>query len=247
MKFLRILFIAIAFFSVLTAQAFAQDSYFDHSLYAQVLAKFVRDGQVDYAALKNNPSSLKGYIMQVAELNKQAFDSMPGDEKIAFYINAYNAIILKVIVDYYPVKSIKEIPGVWNRIKFKVAGSNLTLNEIEHEILRKHFKEPRIHFSLVCASIGCPKLFNEPFSGKELDEQLNHQAYIFINDKTKVRLDKSNNILYLSSIFKWFGEDFGDVLAFVKRYLSQGEVKFIQDKKPKIMYIKYDWSLNDKL
>ena len=201
---------------------------------------------MDYATLKNNPSALDKYLKAVAEIDNDALNSMPRNEKIAFYLNVYNALTLKVIVDYYPIKSIKDIPGAWDKIKFNVAGRKLTLNQIEHRILRREFKEPRIHFALVCASKGCPKLAEAPFSSESLDKQLDREASKFINDKTKVRLDKSIRTLYISSIFKWFNEDFGDVIKFINKYLSRDDAEFIEKTKPKIKYLNYDWSLNEK-
>lgn len=202
---------------------------------------------MDYRALKKDPSRLKDYLKKVARLDTQAMISMSGKERIAFFLNVYNALTLKVIIENYPVKSIRDIPGVWDRLKFNVTGRNLTLNQIEHEILRGEFKEPRIHFALVCASKGCPKLAKEPFNGKDLNEQLDREARNFINDKTKVKLDKDNNLLYLSSIFKWFKEDFVDVIEFISGYLPEDDVRFIKEKKPNLKYINYDWSLNEKL
>lgn len=216
-------------------------------LYAEVLREFVDDGKVDYAALKNNHSTLDKFLKEVAELDNGALNYMPQNEKIAFYINVYNALALKLIIDHYPMRSIRDIPGVWDKVKFIVAERKLTLNQIEHDILRKEFMEPRIHFTLVCASKGCPELAREPFSGEDLYKQINREAHKFINDKTKVRLDKDSNILYLSSIFKWFKEDFGDIIKFISSYLPKDDVKFIKEIKPKIRYLNYDWSLNEKL
>ena len=228
--------------------AFAEEKgeYFDNSLYQEALFNFVKDGSVDYLGLKNNPGLLDGYLKRIAELNPVTLNSFERNEKLAFYLNAYNAITLKVIIQHYPVKSIRDIPGVWEMIKFQVAGRKLTLNQIEHEILRKEFREPRIHFALVCASRGCPKLSQEPFTGKVLDEQLERLAKEFINDAAKVRLDKDKNILYLSSIFKWFKEDFGDIIGFISKYLPIDEAGFIKEIRPGIRYLNYDWSLNER-
>lgn len=239
---LKGLLLVIIFFILATPLACAD---FDNSFYEKVLTRFVKDGKVDYAALKDDPSLLDAYLKEVSELSPESLNSMARNEKLAFYINVYNALTLKVVTDYYPVKSIKDIRGVWDRFKFKVAGRELTLNQIEHQILRREFKEPRIHFALVCASKGCPLLPTEPFSGENLNEQLDRETHNFINDKTKVRLDKGNKILYLSSIFKWFKEDFGDVIEFINKYLPEDDVKFINEKKPRIKYIDYDRSLND--
>jgi tetratricopeptide (TPR) repeat protein len=227
--------------------AFADEAgYFDHHLYAEVLKACLKDGNVDYRELKKNSSGLTAYLKKAAELNAQPFISMSEEERMAFYLNIYNAITLKMIIENYPVKSIKDIPGVWDKIKFNAAGRNLTLNQIEHQILRKEFKEPRIHFVLVCASKGCPELASEPFSGKVLDEQLDREARKFVNDKTKVRLDRDNKTLYISLIFKWFNEDFGDSIKFISKYLSEDDAEFIKKAKPKIKYLNYDWSLNEK-
>lgn len=226
--------------------AVAEELSFDHSLYGKILTEFIEDDKVDYAGLKNNSSILDDYLKAVAELRPEALDSMNRLEKVAFYLNVYNALTLKVVTDSYPVKSIKDIPGAWDRIKLRVATEELTLNQIEHQILRKEFKEPRIHFALVCASKGCPKLGKAPFNGESLDKQLDKKARNFINDKTKVILDRNNRILYISSIFKWFNEDFGDVIKFIGKYLPEDDAEFIEKTKPKIKYLNYDWSLNEK-
>jgi len=228
------------------SSAFAQETYFDHGVYEEVLNKFVDNGKVDYAALKNNPHPLDSYLTMATMLDSETLNSLPRNEKIAFYLNVYNALTLKVIVDYYPVKSIKDIPGVWDKIKFNIAGRELTLNQIEHQILRSEFTEPRIHFALVCASKGCPELASEPFTGKDLDAELDREARKFINDKTKVNLDKEDRLLYLSPIFKWFKEDFGNVIEFVSRYLPKDDAGFIKEKNLKIRYLNYDWSLNER-
>lgn len=225
--------------------AYAGEMGFDHSLYGDVLEEFTENGIVDYGSLRYNRAALNRYLREVAELNPENLDSMAREEKIAFYINVYNALTLKVITDYYPVKSIKDIPGVWDRIEFKVAGEDMTLNHIENEILRKGFKEPRIHFAIVCASKGCPKLAEEPFNGRELNSQLDRAAQGFINDSTRVRLDRGRHTLYLSPIFKWFKRDFGDVIGFVSNYLPEDDRRFIKRERIRIRYLNYDWSLNE--
>lgn len=231
---------------LISTLALAEEVYFDHSLYKNILTKFVKNGNVDYLSLKNDSLDLDAYLKNVAELKPGELNNMSTNDKIAFYLNIYNAITLKVITRYYPVRSIKDIPGVWDKLKFKVAGKEVTLNNIEHDILRKEFHEPRIHFALVCASRSCPGLAEEPFNGKDLNTQLDREAREFINDRTKVRLDKYNKILYLSSIFKWFKEDFGNPIEFVSKYISKDDVRIIQEGV-RVKYLNYDWSLNEKL
>ncbi len=220
--------------------------HFDHALYGEILNEFLKEGRVDYRELKKNPAPLNGYLEKVGELSPQVFNSLSRNEEIAFYINAYNALTLKAIIDHYPLKSIKEIPGVWSRLKWKVIQKELTLDDIEHRILRRIYREPRIHFALVCASKGCAELASRPFGGEDLDEQLSRAARKFIADKKKARLDKEKNTLYLSSLFKWFRKDFGNLLSFISDYIEKEEAVFIRNKKPRIKYLKYDWSLNER-
>jgi hypothetical protein len=122
----------------------------------------------------------------------------------------------------------------------------MTLNHIEHEILRKEFADPRIHFALVCASIGCPELRPEAYRGADISAQLNEEARRFVGDPEKVRLDRQRKTLHLSSIFKWFRQDFGDVTHFVSRFLPEDDARFVRDNPVRIRYLSYDWSLNDK-
>lgn len=232
----------IGFLSAAYAQE--DDSAFDNSLYAEVLTRFVKGAKVDYPALKNDPLMLNSYIKQLGDLRPYRLEAMKKEDKLALYINAYNAFTLKVIAQNYPVKSIRDIPGVWSRIKFSIAGKELTLEDIEHRILRKEFFEPRIHFALVCASKGCPKLESKPFYAAGLDRQLDGAALKFINDKDKVRLDAPGKTLYISSIFKWFGDDFSDPVEFIRSYLSADDSRIIQEGV-KIRYLNYDWSLNE--
>ena len=142
-------------------------------------------------------------------------------------------------------ESIKKIRGVWDKLTFVLAGTSLTLNNIEHDILRKEFRDPRIHFALVCASRGCPKLRHKPFTKINLDDELDYGAAKFINDPEKVLLDEDRNILYLSPIFKWFKDDFWDVKEFVGNYLGASASKYIRENNPKIKYLKYSWLLNE--
>jgi len=218
---------------------------FDHALYEKLLSEYTNNGWVDYRGLKNNPGLLDRYLKSIAMLDKAEFEAMSRPEKMAFYINAYNAFTIKAIVDHYPVTSIKKIPGVWKKLKFVIAGKNFTLDEIEHGILRPEYKDPRVHFALVCAAQGCPKLNVRVFTAEDIDDMLDAAGKSFLNDKTRNRLDKEQNMLYLSSIFKWFKQDFGDVLEFISRYMDEDDVDFIKANNPKIKY-QYNWQLNEK-
>ncbi|MCG5060860.1 MAG: DUF547 domain-containing protein [Limnoraphis sp. WC205] len=236
---------------------------FSYQNYQQILSTYVdENGNVNYKALKENRQNLDKFNASLATLSPQSFENWTEKEKIAFWINAYNSLTLLAIIENYPTKSIRDIPGVWTKLQFNVMGKEVTLDEIEHKILRVQFNEPRIHMGLVCASIGCPLLLQEPYTGDKLDEQLDEQTRKFIALNQNLKIDKQNNLVYLSSIFKWFGEDFipsfnaqekfmgsdkeRAVLNFLSQYLNESEQKYLINGKYQIKYLDYDWSLNDK-
>lgn len=249
---------------------------FDYSDYAVLLETYVDErGMVDYRGLKAKPGPLLSYASAIANLSPDEYRAWDDPAKIAFWINAYNGLTLKAIIDHYPIKasflkslvypsnSIRQIDGVWDEIEFKVLRQALTLEQIEHEILRKKFNEPRIHMALVCAAMGCPPLRREPYVGGRLDEQLADQTRRFLGDPEKFRIDRRRKRVYLSSIFKWFAEDFVEtyapaeeigrfdretsaVLNFVASYLSEADRTYILSGNYRIKYFDYDWSLNEQ-
>jgi len=195
---------------LLSVNAAAQS--FDHSLLNVVLRTYVKDGLVNYRSLKTDKTLLSQYLNKVQNLSPEEFGHWNKNEQKAFWINVYNAITLEGILRKYPIRwgglvarvrfpksSIRQIKNFWDKVFVKVMGHEMTLNQIEHEILRKQFGDPRIHFAIVCASIGCPKLASFAFDGQQLNDQLERVTREFINDHQKVILAKENNILYLSS------------------------------------------------
>jgi hypothetical protein len=152
------------------------------------------------------------------------------------------------VTDNYPIKSIRRIWQVWDK-PHAVAQGEYSLNQIEHEILRP-LGDPRVHFALNCASIGCPQLSREPFDPGQLDAQLNRETRGFINNSEKVYLDKERDRVHASSIFKWFSEDFervaGDVVSFIARYRPEEDQDFFQSDKVSLQFLRYDWGLNDQ-
>lgn len=246
---------------VIQESAIAQNQPFSYEPYARVLATYVdAEGQVDYQALGANRGDLDSFNESLATLPRSTYDSWTTEQKIALWVNAYNSLTLQAIVDNNPKKSIKDIFLVWDRLKFKVMGEEMSLNHIEHEILRKEFNEPRMHMGIVCASIGCPLLRREPFVGERLAEQLDEQTREFLALDRNFQLDRQENRVYLSSIFKWFGQDFETnygakdkftgqdkeraVLNFVSGYLNESDRNYLMEGKYKIEYLDYDWSLN---
>lgn len=252
-------------------------SKFSYDSYATVLHTHVDDkGMVSYSALGKSPAELNRFVRALAAVDPKTYDSWDEQAQVAFWINAYNALTLRAIIDHYPIKaglisglaypknSIRQIAGVWDKVQFLVMDKRMTLNQIEHEILRAKFYEPRIHVALVCAAMGCPPLRNEPFLGDKLDEQLNDQAKRFLADPAKFRIDRGSGKVHLSSIFKWFGEDFvkghkpdGDfasggsdsekaVLHFISGYLPAQDAEYLKTGKYEVAYLDYDWSLNER-
>lgn len=239
----------LAILLVLSSSAFAQ---FDqsHSKFTNILQKFtIKKGHqtlVNYSQLKKDTKELKSYLSDLESLNKSDFKSFTSDQKLAFWINAYNAYTLKVVVDSYPVKTIRDIGGSffsrgpWGDEFIPLFGKKMSLDDIEHKTIRKKFSEPRIHFAVNCASIGCPSLFQVAFTGEKLEEQLTSATLNFMTNKSKNYSKKGN--LYLSKIFKWYGSDFE------KKHKSHKDfaLKFIKASKyADVEWNEYDWNLNE--
>ena len=254
----------------------AEAQSFDFSDYDAVLKTFVNDkAMVNYKQLKAQAEPLDAFVGALAGLGPDRYETWGEKDKIAFWLNAYNGLTLKVIIDNYPIKasfwrsriypknSIRQIAGVWDEITFNVMGRKLTLEHIEHKILRVKFNDPRIHMAMVCAAMGCPPLRNEPYVGAKLDEQLNGQAGHFLANSAKFNIDRREGRLYISPIFKWFVEDFvksygsqanigghdrqeSAVLNFIASYLPEADKNYVLGGKYDIKYLKYDWSLNEQ-
>lgn len=204
---------------------------------------------VDYRRMKAD----SGFNRLVDDLKTASLNELKTrEDRLAFWINVYNILAVKVVVDHYPAKSIKDVGSlfkpVWGRPAGVVAGEERTLNEVEHEILRK-MNEPRIHLAIVCASVSCPDLRLEAYTADRLDEQLDDQAEKFLANTGKgMKIDKDKQRLYLSSIFKWFEEDFasqGGVISFVSRFVAPPQKKIIQGSGMKLKYLGYNWDLNE--
>jgi hypothetical protein len=242
--FPSILFILIA----ITDPGYGQKRFDSANILAQVLKKHVKDGLVDYSGLKSNPGQLNEFLDQASLVTRQSFNSWNKNEQLAFLINLYNAATLALVEENYPVNSIKDIAGSaggpWEQPVVNLFGENITLNSLESEVIRKNYPEPRVHFALVCAALGCPVLINKPYEPQILDEQLKMQTKAFLADITKNSIDVNKQLIKLSPIFDWYREDFisasGSVLGFVNPYFgNQANSGF------GIEYTDYDWSLND--
>jgi len=248
-----------------------------HSIYDFLLKKYVHNGGVDYKGFIYSSEEFNTYLKQLGSVSESDYANWSREEKLAFWINAYNAFTIKAVIEHYPIErnvslasiiypknSIRQINGVWDKLRFRAVGKMVTLNEIEHGILRKEFKETRIHFAIVCASLGCPDLRDEAYKANVINEQLEKAATEFINNPQKgFGINPADRRVRLSKIFNWFGGDFIEryestelfkdrspkeraVLNFVRKHLrSEEEGKFLEGNNFKISYLDYDWSLNE--
>ncbi len=256
------LLVFCALFCALTENAsFAANFDHDYGAWGRTLKDDTKNGLVDYVALGKSPDMLRAHFQAIRDVSRDAYETWSREQKIAFWINTYNAAAIQTVLNHYPLKkglswkalafpanSIQQIPNVWDRKFIEVFGKKISLNHIEHEILRKEFQEPRIHFALVCASLGCPVLRDEPYVAQKLDAQLDDQVARFLADTGKFRYDVNNRTLHLSPIFKWFTEDFkkaGGITAFLKAHLPQELGQKLADNTD-IRWLKYDWSLNER-
>lgn len=250
--FLRI---GLIFFLVESALAFDQQHSEWNSIVKESVSWSESSSSVDYKSLRANPKGLNQYLKSISDVKRTDFDQWTREQQLAFLINAYNAWTIHLIVKNYPVKSIKDIGGFflnpWKQKFFKLFGAESSLDWLEHEKIRPQYKEPRIHFALVCASKGCPGLRKEAFTAENLNENLENSTTQFLKDSSRNRYDPKKKELFLSLIFKWYKEDFikakGSVQQFVIPYLFSVQEQAKSDfSKIPIQYLDYDWTLNEK-
>lgn len=230
-----------------------------HSTWTEVLAQNVvksgPESRVKYGKLKSNATTLTRYLQSLEKVSKAEFDGFTESQKLAFLINAYNAFTIKLVIDNYPITSIKDAGSLfkspWKKKLFSLFGQERSLDEIEHEMIRPVFNEPRIHFALVCASGGCPPLRPEAFKADKLEAQLEDSAKTFLSDPKKNRYLSKQKRLELSSIFKWYGDDFKNKFSSVEAFVAskitsvREDQEAIKSGKVAITYLEYDWTLND--
>ncbi len=225
---------------------------FNHSRFDRLLKAYVDDaGWVDYRVLADHAEELDAYIDALATA---PFDRLKRNEKLALLINAYNAFTLRLILDYWhdgSLASIKDIPAArrWSDKRWTLGGTVESLDTIENKRIRPRFKEPRIHFALVCAAIGCPPLRNEAYVGDRLEEQLEAQARYVHRKNTWFRVDPEQRTVYLTALYKWYGSDFeqvaGSVLNFAANYSVTLKRLIDSGVSPHRKWLDYDWTLND--
>ena len=242
--------LAIALLCPLVAEAGTFDH--THQELTDVLKEYVEKGLVDYSGLNQNPEGLDQYLRNLASVPLRKFQSWTKDQQLDFLINLYNAQTLRLILDNYPVDSIKDTGGLvtkpWDLKIADLFGKVVSLDTIEHGMIRKNYAESAIHFALVCAARGCPDLRAEAYQAGKLSEQLDDQAQSFLASRKKNLIDLDNQVLHLSPIFKWYKEDFQEgsrgVAYYISRYFQGDVARRLRTEKFKIRYTNYDWSLN---
>jgi len=227
----------------------------DKSAYDAMLKKYVSDGTVDYLKWKKNDFvTFEQYINSLAHM---PVTNLSKNEQKAFWINTYNALTIYAVLKHIPANgllakffSVQMVSGFFDKITYSVASETLTLNDIETKKLREVFRDPRIHFALVCASRSCPEIQSAAFTAEGIDKRLDDAAKDFIQDNARNRLDRKNNVLRLSEIFRWYDSDFiasaGTVIDFVKKYMGKEGSAYLSAHTVKITYLFYDWLVNIK-
>ncbi len=212
---------------------------FDHSEFNNLLQNHVTSqGNVNYKGFNTDRTSLRSYITSLED--NTPIDTWTKEDKLAYWINAYNALTIDLILRNPSVKSIKDIKDPWDQRLWKFGSKWYNLNQIEHEILRK-MNEPRIHFAIVCASVSCPKLQNTAFTASGLEKQLANATKEFLSDSSKNNLSK--NRIILSKIFKWFGKDFKQNQSLIDFLNNYSDIEILENASKS--YMDYDWNLND--
>ena len=228
----------------------------DHKQWDAILKKNLNSkGFVKYKAVKANKGPLEAYLKTLKQVKKADYKKWNKQQKMTFLINSYNAFTVKVIVEHYPLKSIKDIGSLFTntwKTKFPylslLEGSILTLDGIEHDTLRKNFKDYRIHAAVNCASISCPVLRGEAYTAAKLNAQLDEQMQVWLADPSRNKFDSKKGVLHLSKLFDWYEDDFvkwgGGVNKVLNKYGPKAAKETLK-KKPDIEYLDYDWNLND--
>lgn len=215
------------------------ESTFSHEKWDALLKKYVSEnGKVNYTGFLNEWGELRSYLFELD--NNPPKDDWGRQEKLAFWINAYNAYTIDLILRNFPLNSIKDIKDPWDQRLWKIGDKWYTLNQIEHDILRK-MNEPRIHFSIVCASLSCPDLKSYAYKSSDIETQLTMVTEEFLSDPTKNII--SENEVQISKIFQWFAKDFkqdGSLIDFLNKYTETN----IADNA-KVKFLNYNWALND--
>lgn len=233
----------------------------EHPLYApwaRVLSTYVDDeGLVDYAALREHGmDDFREFMDAIADVDPGTLES--DAERMAFWINAYNAVVMWQAVERYPLESVKDVGSLWGLVggffkkRYRIAGNDLHADDIEHGILRAQFNDARVHWALVCGAFGCPRLLARPYLAEDLEQVLDERASEFLAQPRALEIDDDTGSLYLSKYFDWYAADFekesGDVLDYLVRYARADDAAWIRENRDRarVRFFDYDWALNDQ-
>ncbi len=231
------------------------EALYDH--WARVLAGYVdEEGLVDYAGLAGEGrGDLEAFMGVIGSTDPSGFSEA---EQIAFWINAYNATTVYQVVQRYPLESVRDVGALFGLVggffkqKYQVANEERSLDNIEHDILRPTYNDARIHWTLVCAAFGCPKLLRRPYAAADLDSLLTEVSFEFMANPRAVHIDDENDTLWVSSYFDWYGDDFeaaaGDIVDYILGYAAEDKASWIREHRDtmRVRFIDYDWTLNDQ-
>lgn len=218
-------------------------------LYAQILSVYVADGRVDYQRLaEKDLPKLDAYIGTLATLAipPAPAPSSERDAALGALIDAYNALVLKAVIDNGRKRSVLDVKGFFDKKTYNVAGQTVTLDQLEKTLIQPLAKDPRTHFVLVCGAVGCPILESQPFAGSNLEQRMDAATRRYLSSNSGATVSKAE--LRLSKIFDWYHRDFGGpegVLAFVKKHLPD-EAKNLMGDRPKVTFLDYNWTLNQR-
>jgi len=223
---------------------------FDWAPWATILEAYVTDdGGFRYEALRAHEAHRAALSELVAAIAEADVDGWPRDAQLAFFINAYNVLVIHTVLERWPIESVIRSEGFFDGVEYPVAGTERTLNGLENDVIRdaERFGEPRIHFAVNCASAGCPPLADAPYAADTLEAMLERQTRAYVRATTQ--LDRDDDEVRVSRIFEWFTEDFGGaegVRAFLAERLPDDDAAFVRDASTEIGHFEYDWALNDR-
>lgn len=237
------------------APAAAPPQYDDYR--ATLLAFVDARGRVDYAGLKEQRGDLDDFVTYLERLDPKLYDRWSEKDKMALWINAYNALTLRTIIDNYPIvpavpngaypyNSIRQLKDAWDFKRVNVMGQSITLGYIKTKILRRDFHDPRVHMALGEAAISSPVLRNEPYEGAKLDAQLDDQVRRFLSDPNQFHVDRDSGEVRISEVFHQYADDFAPLGGFASRYVSAEDRAFLAANQYRLSYAPYDWTLNEQ-
>lgn len=256
---------------ILTASVSAQEDRWS-ALEKALAAAVSESGRVDYGKLRSAPGDLNAAVAAISGTPKARFEAWPEKERLAFLVNAYNAFTLKLITDRFPIAttdegkpkgSILQIPGAWKKITWDLLGKKVTLDQIEHELIRPNHGDPRIHMVLVCAARGCPILLNRPYRVETLEADFKLATKRYLASPAGLQIDRDSGVVRLSRLMDWYGDDWrkadpegrafvkrhgaktAAVLRFLRPYLSEKTRAWLDADSFRVDWVEYDWRLND--